>query len=312
MSIDSILNNKSIPENVIVYSRFLPADFKVNPKNQDFGIKENVDKFQNEWLGKTFVSRSYIKGDLLSNNKTTDINQTIILRINVEKGSKGMLIPSTKEFNLVLPRDSEISIKNIKKTQVSVVDETGTETEINKLVIDANLIPKKVTEITKVRKLDATLDSNLIERINSLKSRLPERMAIAANFAHATAEIVGLNKKEYFAHSKAQKLKDISYVKDKELNNISLKPEEPNFLTVNVDRNNDINTETAWNRNTDTEFKILEEIHNRLKGNKNAMGTIQLYTDLSPCASCSYVIEQFKDTYPKININVIYRKRMNI
>lgn len=37
-----------------------------------------------------------------------------------------------------------------------------------------------------------------------------------------------------------------------------------------------------------------------------ASGKIILYTELAPCPSCQSVIEQFKQMYPNIDIEVIY------
>jgi hypothetical protein len=70
---------------------------------------------------------------------------------------------------------------------------------------------------------------------------------------------------------------------------------------------NIINGEGAWLRDVDAEYKILAEIQ-RLLGNKpDATGTIKLFTDLDPCPSCKSVIRQFKELYPKIDIEVVYK-----
>ena len=45
----------------------------------------------------------------------------------------------------------------------------------------------------------------------------------------------------------------------------------------------------------------------RLGNNINAKGNITLYTDLYPCPSCQYVIEQFMKKYPNIKVNIIYK-----
>ncbi|WP_102878804.1 hemagglutinin repeat-containing protein [Pseudomonas protegens] len=57
------------------------------------------------------------------------------------------------------------------------------------------------------------------------------------------------------------------------------------------------------NRMTDAEYKILDNISDMLGNNRNVKGTIDLFSELKVCASCSNVIEQFKSRYPNINVN---------
>lgn len=56
--------------------------------------------------------------------------------------------------------------------------------------------------------------------------------------------------------------------------------------------------------NFDSEAKILEDIAHKLGDNRNAVGNITLYTELAPCPSCQYVINQFRERYPNINLTV--------
>ena len=93
------------------------------------------------------------------------------------------------------------------------------------------------------------------------------------------------------------------------LKNISLSPEKEKqkFKTLHVNDENVINGDRAYNRNIDTEFKIFEEINANLGEDPNVVGKITLYTDLSPCASCQYVMKQFKEKYPNIDISIIYK-----
>jgi The BURPS668_1122 family of deaminases len=58
----------------------------------------------------------------------------------------------------------------------------------------------------------------------------------------------------------------------------------------------------AMTRAYDTEVKILEDIAKDLP--KDAKGTINLYTEKSPCFSCKGVIEQFKQQFPNIELNI--------
>ena len=43
-------------------------------------------------------------------------------------------------------------------------------------------------------------------------------------------------------------------------------------------------------------------------GCSSDIGKMTLYTDLYPCPSCQYVITQFKEKYPNIELEVVYIK----
>lgn len=62
-------------------------------------------------------------------------------------------------------------------------------------------------------------------------------------------------------------------------------------------------------RSTDSEYKILNNIANQLGSNTQATGSVNLMTELAPCASCSNAISAFKSRYPNITINVTTRPK---
>lgn len=62
----------------------------------------------------------------------------------------------------------------------------------------------------------------------------------------------------------------------------------------------------GYSRIWDSEYKILNDIADRLGENVNAAGTIKLFTDRIPCPSCSRVINKFMDKYPNVVVDVIY------
>ena len=87
---------------------------------------------------------------------------------------------------------------------------------------------------------------------------------------------------------------------------ISLKPEMSPFEAIRVNGNNIVDGEGAWLRDIDAEYKILSDIQKELGDNYTASGHIKLYTELEPCISCQRMIEQFKQMYPNIDIEIIY------
>jgi len=66
----------------------------------------------------------------------------------------------------------------------------------------------------------------------------------------------------------------------------------------------------GYDRVNDSEKKILEEIHKQIEANllKNE-GNLILYSKWEPCPSCYYVISQFCEKHPNINVQVKYNKK---
>ncbi|MHA7683079.1 hemagglutinin repeat-containing protein [Cupriavidus sp. PET2-C1] len=65
-----------------------------------------------------------------------------------------------------------------------------------------------------------------------------------------------------------------------------------------------IGGEMAYLRDVDTEFKILETIAQRLGGDRNVVGSINLFSEKAVCPSCTSVIVQFRNMFPNIQLNV--------
>ena len=79
------------------------------------------------------------------------------------------------------------------------------------------------------------------------------------------------------------------------------KVENPIFESMTINNSKGI----PINRSTDTEAKILNNIANQLGNNSNAKGSITLFTEREPCASCAINIDQFRKKYPNIDLNIV-------
>jgi hypothetical protein len=66
-------------------------------------------------------------------------------------------------------------------------------------------------------------------------------------------------------------------------------------------------TRGAIPTNVDSEVKILEDIASGLPS--DARGTINLFTERPPCPSCRGVIDQFRERFPNITVNVTHGGR---
>ena len=61
------------------------------------------------------------------------------------------------------------------------------------------------------------------------------------------------------------------------------------------------------NRVVDAEYKILDNLAATLGNNRNASGSVTLFTELPTCASCTSVIDQFRRRYPNVTVNIVQR-----
>lgn len=137
-----------------------------------------------------------------------------------------------------------------------------------------------------------SVKNNLIGRIKAIRAELPNtNLSKRGNMAVAEVNIEGV-KDEFIAHSKINNLAD----KGADIADFScLKPESERIFTSYVD--------DKFPRYHDTEAKILEDIASQIK-DSNISGTINLYSELPCCQSCSNVILEFRRMYPNITLNV--------
>ncbi len=162
----------------------------------------------------------------------------------------------------------------------------------------------------EMRQINVVKDGAILERINLHHDKLPEPYRSRHNFAWAAANLDGLDKTEYFAHSGIQSLDIFSQPIAQQLEGISLKPADGagRFMAESVNRENIMYGPDSWSRRADTEYKIIEEIAER-QPNTSVAGSMTLYTELPPCASCWFVIKQFLGTYSNVQMQVLYQNR---
>lgn len=78
--------------------------------------------------------------------------------------------------------------------------------------------------------------------------------------------------------------------------------------TVNAPKNSIFDTIQTGNnpRTLDSEYKILSELATKLTS--SSKGVVNLYSELPVCASCNGVIDQFRQRFPGVTVNVITGK----
>ncbi len=160
-------------------------------------------------------------------------------------------------------------------------------------------VAKGTGKVYPTRQIDLVAEAHIIDRVKELRGNLSSKYKKAGNFALAEVDVNSLNKKEFYASSKIDEFKGNLEEKVPE---ISLKPNEPIFeasLAPGKDGK-------PYMRDSDTEYKILNEIALKLGDDVNATGKIKLFTELDTCDSCSKVIAEFANKYKNIELEVIH------
>ncbi len=148
------------------------------------------------------------------------------------------------------------------------------------------------------KQINPIKDQHIIDKVAEARGALSNRYKKQGNFAYAEVDIVGINKKDFYAHSGIHDAtKKIPGAED-----FSFKPNKPTFEATKAYDNGGNN----YLRDGDTEYKILNDLAERVGDNYKAKGKIKLFTEKDTCDSCNLIIQQFNDKYPDITIEVIH------
>ncbi|MDE7434980.1 MAG: hypothetical protein K2N01_04035 [Lachnospiraceae bacterium] len=139
------------------------------------------------------------------------------------------------------------------------------------------------------------IKNNLANSIKDIREKMPNtNLAKRGNMAVADVDIPGI-KDNFVAHSKINgdldkgaNVADFSYIK----------PDNERIFTTYV--------EDQYPRYHDTEAKILEDIASQIV-DPSVGGTINLYSELPCCQSCSNIILEFRRMFPNIELNVFVK-----
>jgi hypothetical protein len=153
------------------------------------------------------------------------------------------------------------------------------------------------------RLIDPIIDSKIFNSVKELRASLTSAYKKSGNFGYADINVSVLSRNEFFAHSSIDSLTgELS----QRVPYMSIKPDNPVFDAVKVNSDNVIDEVDGYLRDVDSEFKILNDITNKLGSRTDASGTIKLFTDRQACPSCSRVINMFMEKYKNITIEVIH------
>jgi len=137
------------------------------------------------------------------------------------------------------------------------------------------------------------------DKLNNIRNQMPNNdLAKRGNMAMADVKIEGI-KSEFSAHSKIDSMSD----KGADIAEFSLKKPETERIFETYEPAASKIDGKPFDRFHDTEAKILEDIASQVKEPK-VFGTIDLYTELPACQSCTNIIFEFRRKFPNIKLNV--------
>lgn len=152
----------------------------------------------------------------------------------------------------------------------------------------------------KVRLLDEVEDVALSSRVKEIRGLLPSDLKRGGNFCIAKVKIQGI-KSELYAHSGINVISDARSSANS-VSDITLKPINPIFKASFIP----ISDGTMLYRDIDTEYKILNNIAEKLGDDTDISGKIRLFTERPCCDSCNNVMLEFLKKYKNILIEVVH------
>ena len=189
------------------------------------------------------------------------------------------------------------TLQNVKKQTMQMIEKPVKVERVSERQIQTGT--KGTGKVYPTRQIDSVTEAHIIDRVKELRGNLTSRYKKSGNFAVAEVDVSGLSKSEFYAQSSINELKGNL---EHKVPDISLQPENPMFkATEAVGKEGE-----SYLRNTDTEYKILNDIASRLGENTQATGKIKLFTELDTCDSCSKVIAEFAAKYKNIELEVIH------
>ncbi|CAH0281705.1 hypothetical protein SRABI80_03733 [Peribacillus frigoritolerans] len=147
---------------------------------------------------------------------------------------------------------------------------------------------------------------NVHERTQYLKIKKQGNLALAILYLHDK----GI-KKKYIAHSKFNHKDSMHYISEVSDNFVpahyfELLSREQEYPTKVLDRRCNQNSK-IWDRNVDTESKIIEQVQSEYP--RDTKGKLFIWTKRYPCPSCKCVIEDFKQDFKYIEIVILFSER---
>ncbi|TKI53432.1 hypothetical protein FC756_24015 [Lysinibacillus mangiferihumi] len=152
--------------------------------------------------------------------------------------------------------------------------------------------------------MNPRVDQHIIDKVAEARGQLSNKYKEKGNFAYAEVNISGIDKKDFYAHSG---IHDASK-KIPGAEEFSFKTDNPIFQATEAPNK----AGQSFLRDVDTEYKILNDLADKIGTNYEVKGSIRLFTEKDTCDSCNLIIKQFDEKYPNITIEVIHNNDNSI
>ncbi|MED1024437.1 deaminase domain-containing protein [Bacillus mycoides] len=309
--LSDFLNNPALTDKIPVLDN-LARTFRRDQKEMSNAVKDYVEKALTDHyafggVGFDIISCLFGVGEVNTAVKGSAAAGKIAEGENVFQaaGKRGKIGGKSEEVTALMNKLPNSIVEKIKNIEIPNLFEPsyagigGERKTLGELFSVAKSETKGTGKVYPTRQIDSVAEAHIIDRVKEIRGNLSSKYKKAGNFALAEVDINSLNKKEFYASSKIDEFKGNLEEKVPE---ISLKPNEPIFeasLAPGKDGK-------PYMRDSDTEYKILNEIALKLGDDVNATGKIKLFTELDTCDSCSKVIAEFANKYKNIKLEVIH------
>lgn len=269
-------------------------------------ITEPGNVFQAIW-GQVEESwkRDVTNGDAYSGGKwwgqaVGNVLLAVVGTKGLDKAVKVIKVAREAEVAATLAKAEKLEVMKPVETEAKATTEVAKKSVLDRRPIDSETQKPIDFAWVPTRQVDSTVDHHLVERVAEVKGQLSKSiLKKGGNFAYADVQVEGLLKREYYAHSQIKTTSG-----NPMLNEYSIEPKGTDIIfkaTEAPDANG-----IPYLRTADTEYKILNEVAKNLGDHVAARGKIILFTELDTCGSCNYIVRQFMDKYPNIEIEVIH------
>ncbi|MED1013157.1 deaminase domain-containing protein [Bacillus mycoides] len=309
--LSDFLNNPALTDKIPMLDN-LARTFRRDQKEMSNAVKDYVEKALTDHyafggVGFDIISCLFGVGEVNTAVKGSAAAGKIAEGENVFQaaGKRGKIGGKSEEVTALMNKLPNSIVEKIKNIEIPNLFEPsyagigGERKTLGELFSVAKSETKGTGKVYPTRQIDSVAEAHIIDRVKEIRGNLSSKYKKAGNFALAEVDINSLNKKEFYASSKIDEFKGNLEEKVPE---ISLKPNEPIFeasLAPGKDGK-------PYMRDSDTEYKILNEIALKLGDDVNATGKIKLFTELDTCDSCSKVIAEFANKYKNIKLEVIH------
>lgn len=270
--------------------KFKDIDY-VNVKRVEFERKiskrEDVSKILSEIeIIKKSTQKMTLEDEfLIIKDLEREIDKDYIYSKDIELIKK--MIPKTSCKESLYDREKEIN--TVKINLLEDLNENYIKSDLGTVEYHNSL----KSDIPRIKRLIKSLDKYIIKKEKYYEINQSKTLGDSINIA-----VAKFNNREFKAVSGKNDVESYCKVVCKE-NAI--------FSSLKVNKLGEVGV--GYRRINDSEKKIFETISKKIEENElEDFGVIDLYSKWEPCPSCLYVISQFKERYPKIKVNIKYKK----